>query len=75
LWRTRLSKKLDVEMLVSELWVHPCDSRVALNGSGMLVLNPPYQIAERMREWLPVLRGMLDAERAGGELVEVLNPK
>ncbi len=75
LWRARLAKKLGAEMLVSELWVHPCDSQVALNGSGLVILNPPYQVAERMREWLPVLRTMLDADRTGGELVEVLNAK
>ena len=73
LWRNRLARKLEVEILVSELWVHPCDSRVALNGSGLLILNPPYQVAERMREWLPVLRRMLDAEGTGGQLVEVVN--
>ena len=73
LWRNRLARKLKVETLVSELWVHPCDSRVALNGSGLVILNPPYQVAERMREWLPALQRMLDAQGRGGSLVEVAN--
>jgi 23S rRNA A2030 N6-methylase RlmJ len=29
-------------------------------------VNPPYQIAERMRVWLPELHALLDESRAGG---------
>ena len=43
------------ELLVSELWIHPRDSRVGLNGSGVAIVNPPYLLDERMRAWLPVL--------------------
>ncbi len=71
-WQTTLRGRLAPETLVGELWVHPCDSRVALNGSGMLIVNSPYQVAERMREWLPALRALLDPEGAGGSSVRVL---
>jgi 23S rRNA (adenine2030-N6)-methyltransferase len=47
------------ETLVAELWLYPRDSRVALNGSGMLIVNPPYLLAERMRVWLPELQAQL----------------
>ncbi len=57
-------------LLVSELWVHPCDSRIALNGSGLIIIHPPYQLAQRMQIWLPQLVGMLDAAGTGGCLVE-----
>ncbi len=70
LWRKRLGARLQQPLLVSELWVHPCDSRVALNGSGLLIIHPPYQLAQRMRIWLPQLVGMLDAAQTGGCLVE-----
>jgi 23S rRNA A2030 N6-methylase RlmJ len=70
LWRKRLGARLQQPLLVSELWVHPCDSRVALNGSGLLIIHPPYQLSQRMRIWLPQLVGMLDAARTGGCLVE-----
>ena len=49
-----------------ELWVHPPDNRVGLNGSGMLVINPPFQFVERAAEWLPVLHAALDPTRGGG---------
>ena len=70
LWRKRLRGGLQQPLLVSELWVHPCDSRVALNGSGLIIIHPPYQLAQRMRIWLPQLVGMLDATHSGGCLVE-----
>jgi 23S rRNA (adenine2030-N6)-methyltransferase len=60
---TRLPKPADapaMPWLVCELCVHPPDSRVGLNGSGMLVINPPWQVAERMREWLPAMHQALD---------------
>jgi 23S rRNA (adenine2030-N6)-methyltransferase len=70
LWRKRLGASLRQPLLVSELWVHPCDSRIALNGSGLIIIHPPYQIAPRMQIWLPQLVGMLDAAGSGGCLVE-----
>ena len=70
LWRKRLRGAVGQPILVSELWVHPCDSRVALNGSGLIIVHPPYQLAQRMRIWLPQLVGMLDAAGTGGCLVE-----
>ena len=55
--------------LVSELWVHRRDTRVGLNGSGLLVLNPPYRCDETMREWLPELAAALGAAPQGGQQV------
>ncbi len=49
-----------------ELWIHPRDSRVGLNGSGMAIVNPPYRLDERMRDWLPVLHRRLDPQGEGG---------
>ncbi len=70
LWRKRLIGTLRQPALVSELWVHPCDSRIALNGSGLVIIHPPYQLAQRMQIWLPQLIGMLDTAGTGGCLVE-----
>jgi 23S rRNA (adenine2030-N6)-methyltransferase len=70
LWRKRLRASLRLPLLVSELWVHPCDSRIALNGSGLIIIHPPYQLAQRMQIWLPQLVGMLDAAGTGGCLIE-----
>ena len=62
------------ETLVAELWLYPRDSRVGLNGSGMLIVNPPYLLAERMRVWLPELQTQLDAGQAGGTSIRALTP-
>jgi 23S rRNA (adenine2030-N6)-methyltransferase len=71
-WHSRLRRRLEGELLAAELWLHPCDSRVALNGSGVVVANPPYELDERMREWLPALHAELDTARAGGTRVRFL---
>ena len=65
-WHARLQSNVSHPMLTCELWLYPRDSRVALNGSGLLVVNPPYQLAERMRVWLPRLHALLDPTGAGG---------
>ena len=68
-WQSALVGELDCELLVGELALYPRDSRVALNGSGMLILNPPYQLAERMQEWLAQLYACLDLGHGGGATV------
>lgn len=66
-WLEQLAAKVAPrELLVSELWIHPRDSRVGLNGSGVAIVNPPYLLDERMRAWLPVLHRALDPVGDGG---------
>ncbi|MDE2049605.1 MAG: 23S rRNA (adenine(2030)-N(6))-methyltransferase RlmJ [Gammaproteobacteria bacterium] len=64
-WHVALAGELDCGLLAAELSLYPRDSRVALNGSGMLILNPPYQLAERMETWLPQLHACLDSGHGG----------
>ncbi|MGH8298748.1 MAG: 23S rRNA (adenine(2030)-N(6))-methyltransferase RlmJ [Steroidobacteraceae bacterium] len=71
-WQSALAGELDCGLLAAELSLYPRDSRVALNGSGMLILNPPYQLAERMEVWLPQLRAWLDLGHGGGASVRSL---
>jgi 23S rRNA (adenine2030-N6)-methyltransferase len=71
-WHAALAAELDCGMLAAELSLYPRDSRVALNGSGMLILNPPYQLAERMAIWLPQLHACLDLGHGGGASVRQL---
>jgi 23S rRNA (adenine2030-N6)-methyltransferase len=54
-----------VPALVTELCLHPPDNRVGLNGSGMLVLNPPWQTDTQAAQWLPALHRVLDPLRRG----------
>jgi 23S rRNA (adenine2030-N6)-methyltransferase len=58
-WLERLRQALATPCLIGELWVHPRDSRVALNGSGLVLINPPYQFDERLAQWLPQLLSAL----------------
>jgi 23S rRNA (adenine2030-N6)-methyltransferase len=53
------------KQLLLELCVHPIDSPLGLNGSGLLIINPPYQLDERMQQVLPALHSMLAQD--GGE--------
>jgi 23S rRNA (adenine2030-N6)-methyltransferase len=80
-WHAGLAREIECETLVAELWLYPRDSRVGLNGSGLLIVNPPYLLAERMRVWLPELQTQLarfppglDAGKAGGTSIRSLAP-
>ena len=73
-WKASLVRTLNREVLFSELWIYPRDSRVGLNGSGLAIVNPPYQIDERMKAWMPELQAALDSAKAGGTSVELARP-
>jgi 23S rRNA (adenine2030-N6)-methyltransferase len=68
-WYQQLRGKFDRPMLASLLWMHPCDSRAALNGSALVLVNPPYLVEEAMREWLPELRALLGGPQSGCEVL------
>ena len=69
-WLTSLAARLAVPALVAELWLHPRDARVGLNGSGLLLINPPWQLDVEMRQWLPELGAALGSARQGGTRVQ-----
>jgi 23S rRNA (adenine2030-N6)-methyltransferase len=71
-WHDAFAHAVGCETLASELWVYPRDSKVALNGSGMLIVNPPYQLSERMQIWLPQLQARLDTGHPGGTSIKSL---
>jgi 23S rRNA (adenine2030-N6)-methyltransferase len=73
-WHDTFARAVSAETLVSEMWLYPRDSKVALNGSGMVIVNPPYQLAERMAVWLPELQAQLDTGHPGGTSVTNLTP-
>ncbi len=68
-WLARMAAQLPVPALVAELWLHPRDARVGLNGSGLLIANPPYQLDVDMAKWLPALGAALRPTRQGGTSV------
>ena len=72
-WHADFARAVAAPTLLSELWLYPRDSRVALNGSGLLIVNPPWQIEDAMREWLPELAAALGAGAGGGTEVRMLS--
>ena len=52
-------------VLAAELCVHPDDSRAGLNGSGLVIVNPPWQLEEDLRRILPSLHAALAEDGAG----------
>jgi 23S rRNA (adenine2030-N6)-methyltransferase len=74
-WLIQVGAKLKAPVLASELWLHPRDSSVALNGSGLLIINPPYQLDTRMEQWLPALANALGADEHGGHAVNWIVPQ
>jgi 23S rRNA (adenine2030-N6)-methyltransferase len=72
-WRAECARALHATVLSSELWLYPPDSRVALNGSGLLIVNPPWLTLERMQIWLPELEACLAAGSGAGSRVQMLS--
>jgi len=62
-------------VLTSLLWVHPTDSRAALNGSALAVVNPPYLQEKDVRGWSPELRDVLGGARSGDEVISPSGPR
>jgi len=62
------------KLLAVELSVHPPDSSVGLNGSGLVILNPPWQLDRDLADALPALHAALAEDGAGGTRVEWLTP-
>ena len=63
------------KLLLLDLSVRPTDSPVGLNGSGMLVANPPWQFDEEMKIATAELHRALASDGAGGARVEWLVPE
>lgn len=50
------------KILIVELCLYPDDSRVSLNGCGMAIVNPPWQLDRTMAAVLPVLHRILGGQ-------------
>jgi len=58
--------KAGIEYLNTQLSVYNEDSPIGLNGSGMLIVNPPWQLDLKLKENLPLLWKILSPEGKGG---------
>jgi 23S rRNA (adenine2030-N6)-methyltransferase len=65
-WLARVERTASAPTLSLEFWRYPRDSRVGLNGSGLLIFNPPYQFEQRAVEWQCELQQVLDKSHQGG---------
>ena len=63
------------KLLLLELSVRPADSPVGLNGSGVLLANPPWQLDLELTEALQELHHLLVPDGAGGARVRWLVPE
>lgn len=54
------------KVLIAELSIYPEDVPIALNGSGMVIINPPWQLDVRLKILLPWLWEVLAPEKTGG---------
>jgi 23S rRNA (adenine2030-N6)-methyltransferase len=62
------------KVLAVEMTTQPETTHTRLNGSGLLVVNPPWQLDDALRRVLPRLHAALGAE-AGGTTVQWLVPE
>ena len=61
-------------ILVAELLVHPDDSPLRMNGSGLLLLNPPYQFEAQLASTLAVLAAILGPDAPPPRLDVLASP-
>jgi 23S rRNA (adenine2030-N6)-methyltransferase len=67
-WLTRVTAAVSRPTLAALLSVHPLDSAAGLNGSGMLIVNPPYAMSQRISAWQDELRERLAPEQGASEV-------
>jgi 23S rRNA (adenine2030-N6)-methyltransferase len=68
--RSGIRKVLDVR-----LHVLPADAQVGMAGAGLVIINPPWLLDERLKELLPQLHRLLSPDGLGGTSVEWLVPE
>jgi len=61
------------EALVAELTIWPERTELRLNGTGMVIVNPPYGLREALADCLPLLARTLAREGTGGWRLEPLS--
>lgn len=61
-WKAPLAKRLKVETLCIELTVRPAKDAKQMNGSGLIVVNPPWQLAETLKPMLDFLKTRMARE-------------
>lgn len=63
------------KLLLAEFWVKPADTPLGLNGSGLLILNPPWQLDVALRSAYAELLPILAPHSQGSSKVNWLMPE
>ena len=71
-FRRKLTELGRPRTLAAELWVRDLKTEKGLNGSGMIVVNPPFTLEATLRQVLPELAGLLAQDKGAGFSVELL---
>jgi 23S rRNA (adenine2030-N6)-methyltransferase len=71
-WKAPLAKELKNETLCIELTVRPAKEARQMNGSGLLIVNPPWQLKETLAPMLDFLKSRLIRETGGGARIATL---
>jgi 23S rRNA (adenine2030-N6)-methyltransferase len=69
-WLARIVRGIGRPTLAAEFCLNQPDHAAGLNGSGLVVVNPPWQFDLRLAQWQPVLERLLGAN--GGSRVRWL---
>lgn len=62
-------------ILLAELTLHPEDTHLRLNGSGLAIVNPPWRLDETLLGLLPALHAALPSAAGSGTRVDWLVPE
>ena len=68
--RSGVRKVLDVQLNVL-----PVDTQLGMAGAGLVIVNPPWLLDERLKELLPQLHKLLSPDGLGGTSVEWIVPE
>lgn len=60
-----LKNAISRPVLIAELSIYPEDNPLHLNGSGMAIINPPWQLDKQIMEYLPWLWKVLSVQNQG----------
>jgi len=61
--------------IAAEMWVRPPADPFRLDGSGLVVVNPPWGMAEALADLLPALGRLLAPEQGGGQVVPLVEER
>jgi 23S rRNA (adenine2030-N6)-methyltransferase len=74
-WKAALARQLKVETLCIELTVRPAKDAKQMNGTGLLVVNPPWQLGETLKPMLDFLKSRMARESgAAARITNLVKP-